>query len=1034
MLENRVPAAESVDASPNPGCPHRPDHGVHFYENDDSLFTVVSKFLLGGIEAGQHEIVIATPAHTAALLRKLGANDTQNWVDSQSRILFLDAEETLSKFMVGGMPDDRLFAATVGALIEQHLHDAAGAGVRAYGEMVDVLWKADQREAAIRLEELWHRLAERHPFSLLCAYAMGQFYGESRDSLGAADVCRTHSYVVPPAVTGGDEGQRRLAATVNERRAELLEAEIAHRRELEVVLRGVLAERSRAETSLRETEQELRDFLENAVDGMHSVAADGKILWANAAELTMLGYTADEYVGHDIAEFHADAAVLDDILARLRRNETLHNYPAQMKRKDGTLRDVLINSSVLWRGGEFVHTRCITRDVTEQIHIERQRTRAARQLAAEHAVTKLLADSTPFEQVIPELLRTVGEVGDWQAGSLWTPDETVAVLRCTGFWHSESCECDAFEQGTLHSVFSRGTGMPGEIWETGEPMWIEDVAAHPNFPRAWLAHGDGLHSAIGFPVRVRGRITGVLEFFSRDVRQADQDVLQLFSVVGTQIGHFIERREVEEMRERLAAIVDSSDDAIVSKTLDGVIRSWNRGAEQIFGYTAAEAVGRHITLIVPDDRLDEEADVLARLSRGEKIDHYETIRQTKDGRRLNMSLTVSPVRNADGRIIGASKVARDITAAKRSAADLAESERRFRILADSAPVLIWVTGPDGGCEFANKFYVDFFGVPFDQLKGSGWTSYLHPDDAERCLTAYNDAITSRAPFRAEMRLRRHDGQYRWVESYGLPHMSASGELLGYVGVSPDITARKDSEEMLKKSVTARDEFLSTASHELRNPLNALQLQLTALQRAAREGGDMLPKDWVCDRVEQATEDVGTLVRLVHNLLDVARITAGRMDVEPEDLDFARVICDVLNRFTHQLSSQPLKLDVKSVPGRSDRLRLEQVITNLVSNAIKYGAGKPIEVALAHDGDAVRLTVKDHGIGIRAEDRAHLFKRFSRAVPRRQYGGFGLGLWITGETVRAMGGDISVESTPGEGSTFTVSLPRILTTQIEEDVA
>src|SRR5581483_5285457 len=138
----------------------------------------------------------------------------------------------------------------------------------------------------------------------------------------------------------------------------------------------------------------------------------------------------------------------------------------------------------------------------------------------------------------------------------------------------------------------------------------------------------------------------------------------------------IERARAEELRSRLAAIVESSDDAIVSKNLDGVIRSWNGGAERIFGYTAAEAVGRHITLIIPPERHDEEREILARLRRGERIDHFETVRVAKDGRRLDISLTVSPVRDAAGRIVGASKVARDVTDRKRAEEALREADRR----------------------------------------------------------------------------------------------------------------------------------------------------------------------------------------------------------------------------------------------------------------------------------------------------------------------------------------------------------------------
>jgi signal transduction histidine kinase len=227
----------------------------------------------------------------------------------------------------------------------------------------------------------------------------------------------------------------------------------------------------------------------------------------------------------------------------------------------------------------------------------------------------------------------------------------------------------------------------------------------------------------------------------------------------------------------------------------------------------------------------------------------------------------------------------------------------------------------------------------------------------------------------------------------------------------------------ERAVNARDEFLSVAAHELRNPLNALQLQLVGLTRSVDAQHGALSKDWVADRLHQATDDVGTLVRLVHNLLDVGRISAGRLDLEPEDVDFAGIVRAVLNRFRQQFAKGQLVADLPSVPGRCDRLRYEQIVTNLISNAIKYGYGKRIEVRVRPDGDHVTLSVADHGIGIDPEQRAHIFERFARAVPRRQYGGFGLGLWIAHETAKVMGGTLSVESEVGVGSTFSVSIPR-----------
>ena len=830
-------------------------------------------------------------------------------------------------------------------------------------------------------------------------------------------------------------------------------------------------------------EQELRDFLENAVEAMHWVGPDGTILWANAEELRLLGYSRDEYVGRHIADFHADRTVIDDILTRLWRNETLRNCEARMRRKDGAIRDVLINSSVFWRDGEFVHTRCVTRDVTEARQAEAERRRAIRHLAAEHMVTKLLADPRPFSAILPRLLQTIGEVGDWQLGALWIVDEPAGVLRCLDFWHTAGAEVNEFEVSTRARTFTRGVGLPGRIWASGEPVWIDDVIRDTNFPRAPLAERTGVHSAIGFPIRVHQRITGVLEFFGREVRTPDDVLLELFEAVGTQIGHFIERREIDEVRDGLAAIVDSSDDAIISKTLDGTITSWNTGAEQTFGYTADEAVGRHISLIIPADRVAEEDQVLGRLRRGEKVEHFETVRQTKDGRLLNISLTVSPVRNSDGQIVGASKVARDITAQKLAEEELRRSNERARAQAEVTRVLhragaavassldrgsIVQTVTDLATEVTTAEFGAFFYNVIDPQSGEAFLLYAlsgAPREAFAGFPKPRATALFGPTFRGEGVIRLDDvttdpryGQsapyhgmppgHLPVRSYlAVPVLGRSGNVLGGLffghsrvgmfteqheqlvsGIAAWASIALDNAQLYadaERAVTSRDEFLSVASHELRNPLNALQLQLVTLHRAVRDGEDAPPHQWIRERVRQATEDVGALVRLVHNLLDVARITAGRMDVEPEDLDFGEVVRGTLRQFGQQLTDLEVTLDLPAILGRCDRLRLEQVVTNLVSNAIKYGEGKPVEIALTCDGDTVRLSVTDHGIGIAPEDQRRLFERFSRAVPRRQYGGFGLGLWIARETARALGGELSLASTPDVGSTFIVSMPRMV---------
>jgi signal transduction histidine kinase len=225
----------------------------------------------------------------------------------------------------------------------------------------------------------------------------------------------------------------------------------------------------------------------------------------------------------------------------------------------------------------------------------------------------------------------------------------------------------------------------------------------------------------------------------------------------------------------------------------------------------------------------------------------------------------------------------------------------------------------------------------------------------------------------------------------------------------------------QEAIRTRDEFLSIASHELRTPLNVMQLQTDGLLRQARREGD----DRLLAPLERSKRQVHRLSTLVESLLDVSRVTAGRMNLELADVDISAAILEVAVRMRDEATRAGSTLDVQAADGlfgRVDRLRLDQIATNLVSNAIKYGAGKPVRVAVERHGDAARIRVSDEGIGISDEDQARIFERFERAVSVRHYGGFGLGLWIVRQIVEAHGGRIAIQSRLGEGSTFEVQLP------------
>ncbi len=491
---------------------------------------------------------------------------------------------------------------------------------------------------------------------------------------------------------------------------------------------------------------------------------------------------------------------------------------------------------------------------------------------------------------------------------------------------------------------------------------------------------------------------------------------------------------VEKFFAEHSSIIESSEDAIISKGLDGSILTWNAAAERIFGYTASEINGRPMLSIIPPERADEEAEVLGRIRRGERIAHVETVRLHKNGERIQISASFSPIRDQNGAVSGVSVIARDLIEARRS-------EDRLSVVVESAPNAIIMVDRAGLISLANAQAEHVFGYRRAELLGQPVEALI----PERFRGRHGDY---RAAFAADPKSRLMGGGR---DLYGL---RKNGEEVPIeVGLNPiktdegpfvlcsivDITERKRAEETHRKNLALEEEnrrvheanrvklhFLATMSHELRTPLNSV-IGFAEFLADGKPGPLNARQREYLDEILNSGRH---LLRLIGDLLDLAKVEAGKTDFRPERFSPGEAIaevCSVVGTIAEKKGIH-IQTETGALPASVtlDPRRFKQALYNLLSNAIKFtNDGGHIEVTgRAIGADRFQVTVRDNGIGIKAEDLGRLFKEFEQldSGATRRYQGTGLGLALTRRMVDLQGGEITVKSVLGQGSEFSVTLP------------
>ncbi len=702
-----------------------------------------------------------------------------------------------------------------------------------------------------------------------------------------------------------------------------------------------------------------------------------------------------------------------------------------------------------------------------------------------YGIGSILASAETINTAVPQILEAVCRALRFEIGEFWSFDKEEKVLRFKNSWHSSLPDAENFLEESRKFEFAKGKGLPGQVWGEVAPVWIENLAEDPNFPRKEAAARAGLRSAFAFPVLPGEKLLGVFNFFSREIRESDENLLNMFAAVGNLIGQFIKRENAEEkFREseaRYRIVAETASDGLISIDENSTVLFANPATERIFGHKVEEVIGQKLTMLMPEYlRAVHEAGIAGYVETGKRHlnwEHIEVLGLHADGYEFPLELSFGES-NQNGRrvFIG---IARDITERKRAEQTLLERERLALLNSDVSFALIQNNSLQDILRACTEAVIKHLDAAFARI----WTlnreenvlelqtssgMYTHLDGQHSRIPVGKFKIGQIAEERKPHLTNSVIGDARiskqeWAKREGMvafagyplivekrlvgviamfarrPLTAQTLEVLAAIsntialGIERKQTEAErerllENEKTLRREAEianrAKDEFIAIVSHELRSPLNAMLGWTRILQNTP---GDAQTTEHALNVI---VRNARSQSKLIEDLLDSSRISRGELRLDMQSLELVPIIKSAIELTAPAAEAKAIFITEGLEPAANfitgDADRLNQILDNLLSNAIKFTPpGGTVEVRLERDGNEAKIIVTDSGQGISEDFLPQIFRRFKQADPSdtRRHGGLGIGLSLARHLVELHGGRISAHSAGEEkGAKFTVYLP------------